>query len=145
MCLIIYLYWISSSKAWYWAWVWAWYWARAWLNKWIKPNQAEFKLLYFITNSSLNIICRLVSISSQAWAFYFCCWAELEHSLLDKTRLVYSPNGRRLSPMWDWANSCGWDIGRSLPIPKRIIPDWELRWKITHTTVHPSLGQRFIR
>ena len=48
-------------------------------------------------------------------------------------------------PMWDWANSCGWDVGQSLPIPKWTIPDWELKWKITHTTVHPSLGQRFIR
>ena len=72
--LIIYLCWISSSKTWYWAWVWAWYRARAWLM-----NQAELKLLYFITSSNLNIICKLVSSSSQVWIFYFCCWAEIEH------------------------------------------------------------------
>ena len=53
-------------------------------------NQAELKILYFITSSGLNIICRLVSSSSQGWTFYFCCWAELEHSLLNKARLVYS-------------------------------------------------------
>ena len=63
----------------------------AWLMNQTKPSQAELKLLYFITCSSLNIICMLVSSSSQAWTFYFFCRAELEHSLLDKARLVYSP------------------------------------------------------
>ena len=82
--------WISSSKTWYWAWVWAWHWAQAWLDQWIKPSQAELELLYFITSSSLNIICRLVSSSSQALTFYFCYRAELEHSLLDKARFIYS-------------------------------------------------------
>ena len=57
-----------------------------------KPSQAEPKLLYFITSSNLNIICRLVLSSSQSWTFYFCCQVELEHSLLDKTWLIYSPN-----------------------------------------------------
>ena len=63
----------------------------AWPMYQAKPSRAELKLLYFITRSSLNIICRLVSSSSQAWTFYFYCWAELEHSLLDKTWLVYIP------------------------------------------------------
>ena len=54
-------------------------------------NQVEFKFLYFITSSSLNIICKLILSSSQTWTFYSCCRAELEHSLLDKILLVYSP------------------------------------------------------
>ena len=41
-------------------------------------------------SSSLNIIYRLVSSSSQTWTFYSYCWAELEHSLLEKVRLVYN-------------------------------------------------------
>ena len=40
----------------------------------------------------MNIICRLVSRSSQIWTFYFCCRIELEYSLLDKTKLVYHLN-----------------------------------------------------
>ena len=63
----------------------------AWLMNQVKPSQAELKLLYFITCSSLNIICRLVSSSSQTWTFYFCYRTKLEHSLLDKAWLVYSP------------------------------------------------------
>ena len=57
-----------------------------------EPSQAKLKLLYFITSLNLNIICRLVSSSSQAWTFYFCYRAELKHSLLDKSRLVYCPS-----------------------------------------------------
>ena len=41
-------------------------------------------------SSSLNIICKLVSSSSQAWTFYFCRQAKLEHSLLDKAWLIYN-------------------------------------------------------
>ena len=63
----------------------------AWLMNQAKPSQAKLNLLYFITSSNLNIICRFVSRLSQTWTFYFYCWAELEHSLLDKTWLVYSP------------------------------------------------------
>ena len=58
-------------------------------------NQAELKFSYFIMSSNLNIIFRLVSSSNQAWTFYFSCRTELEHLLLDKARLVYSPN-------WKW-------------------------------------------
>ena len=54
-----------------------------------KPSRAELKLLHFITSSSLNIICRLVSSSSQTWTFHFCYRAELEHSLLDKARPLH--------------------------------------------------------
>ena len=63
----------------------------AWPMNQAKPSPVKFKLLYFITSSSLNFICRLISSSSQVWTFYFCCQVELEHSLLDKAWLVYSP------------------------------------------------------
>ena len=53
-------------------------------------ESSQAKFLYFIMSSSLNIIYRLVSSLSQTRTFYFCCQAELEHSLLDKARLVYS-------------------------------------------------------
>ena len=61
----------------------------AWLMNQAKPSQAQAFIL--IMSSSLNIICKLVSSSSQAWTFYFCCQAKLEHSLLDKAWLIYNP------------------------------------------------------
>ena len=64
----------------------------AWLINQAKPSQAELKIFGILTSSSSNIIFRLVSISSQAWAFDFYWRAKLKHTLLSKTWLVYSPN-----------------------------------------------------
>jgi len=48
----------------------------------------------FPTSSSSNTIFRLVTNSSQAQAFDFSWRAKLEHALLNKARLVYSPTNR---------------------------------------------------
>ena len=62
-------------------------------------NQPELKLFGILTNLSSNIVFRLVSSSSQAWAFDFYWRAKLKHTLLDKAWIVYSPN---LFESWYW-------------------------------------------
>ena len=56
-----------------------------------KSSQAKLKLFGFPMNSSSNTIFRLVTISSQAQVFDFSWRVKLEHALLDKAQLVYSP------------------------------------------------------
>ena len=46
-------------------------------------NKIEFKFLNFSTSSSLNIIYKFGSSSSQIWKFYTYHQAKLEHSLLN--------------------------------------------------------------
>ena len=63
----------------------------AWLINQAKPSRAELKLFGILTSSSSNIVFRLVSSSSQAWAFDFYWQAKLKHVLFGKTWLVYRP------------------------------------------------------
>ena len=74
----------------------------AWLINQAKPSQAKLKFFGILTSLSSNIVFRLVSNSSQVWAFDFYWWAKFKHTLLSKVWLIYGP---LTNPIFGWKPS----------------------------------------